>query len=369
LPLCPRPSLERMGCAQPQNGQKPTAEEQQRQKAIEKMLKEDKRQMLKEVKLLLLGAGQSGKSTLAKQMKVLYLNGFTEQEKLAFKEIVAGNIYTNIHALVKGALRAGLPLTPESQAVIQKPWLNDQTEPLNEEICDDLLAVWSDPSIRKVFDEDEGQIEDSAPFFFEKDNLTRMCSADYTPTTEDVLRVRVKTTGVSEILFDLASVRFRMVDVGGQRSERRKWIHCFQDVSAVIFFVAMSEYNQYLAEAPEVKRMHESIALFDEIVNARWFQRSSIILFLNKSDLFKEKIAKVDMKCMFIDYAGGCNYDAGCKFLTEVFVNLVDQTNGKREIYPHVTCATNTQNVKFVFSSVRDSLLKDTLGNEIGVAI
>ena len=131
-----------------------------------------------------------------------------------------------------------------------------------------------------------------------------MCSADYCPTTDDVLRVRVKTTGVSEIFFDLAQVRFRMVDVGGQRSERRKWIHCFQDVSAVIFFVAMSEYNQYLAEAPEVKRMHESIALFDEIVNARWFQNSNIILFLNKSDLFKEKIAKIDMKCMFADYTG-----------------------------------------------------------------
>ena len=45
-----------------------------------------------------------------------------------------------------------------------------------------------------------------------------------------------------------------MVDVGGQRSERRKWIHCFEDVTAVIFFVAMSEYNQYLLEDPEVKR-------------------------------------------------------------------------------------------------------------------
>uniref|UniRef100_A0A7S4NYP4 Guanine nucleotide-binding protein alpha-1 subunit n=1 Tax=Paramoeba aestuarina TaxID=180227 RepID=A0A7S4NYP4_9EUKA len=346
-----------------------TPEEQARARAIEKMLKEDRRQMLKEVKLLLLGAGQSGKSTLAKQMKVLYLNGFTEQEKLAFKEIVAGNIYTNTHALVKGALRAGYPLTPESQAVIQKAWLNDPAEPLNASIAEDLQVLWADPSIKKVYDTDEGQIEDSAPYFYEKKNLDRMTSNDYCPTTEDVLRVRVKTTGVSEIFFDLAQVRFRMVDVGGQRSERRKWIHCFQDVSAVIFFVAMSEYNQYLAEAPEVKRMHESIALFDEIVNARWFQKSNIILFLNKSDLFKEKIAKIDMKCMFNDYTGGCNFDAGCKFLTEVFVNLVDQNNGKREIYPHVTCATNTQNVKFVFTSVRDSLLKDTLGNEIGVAI
>jgi len=39
-----------------------------------------------------------------------------------------------------------------------------------------------------------------------------------------------------------------MVDVGGQRSERRKWIHCFDKVQAIIFLVAVSEYDQVLAE-------------------------------------------------------------------------------------------------------------------------
>jgi len=36
--------------------------------------------------------------------------------------------------------------------------------------------------------------------------------------------------------------------VGGQRSERKKWIHCFEDVTAIIFCVAMSEYDQVLHE-------------------------------------------------------------------------------------------------------------------------
>lgn len=40
----------------------------------------------------------------------------------------------------------------------------------------------------------------------------------------------------------------RMVDVGGQRSERRKWIHCFESVTSIIFLVALSEYDQVLAE-------------------------------------------------------------------------------------------------------------------------
>jgi hypothetical protein len=42
---------------------------------------------------------------------------------------------------------------------------------------------------------------------------------------------------------------FRMVDVGGQRSERRKWIHCFENVTSIMFLAALSEYDQVLVES------------------------------------------------------------------------------------------------------------------------
>jgi hypothetical protein len=95
-----------------------------------------------------------------------------------------------------------------------------------------------------------------------------------------------------------------MVDVGGQRSERKKWIHCFQDVTAVVFCVAMSEYNQKLYEDEGVNRLDESLKLFDEICNSRWFTDVAIILFLNKSDIFREKIKKVDLSVVFPNYKG-----------------------------------------------------------------
>jgi len=41
----------------------------------------------------------------------------------------------------------------------------------------------------------------------------------------------------------------RMVDVGGQRSERKKWIHCFENVTSIIFLAALSEYDQVLYES------------------------------------------------------------------------------------------------------------------------
>ena len=102
------------------------------------------------------------------------------------------------------------------------------------------------------------------------DDLDRLGQKDYQPTEQDILRTRVKTTGIVEVHFSFKNLNFkyglflnfffyylkltasisfhRLFDVGGQRSERKKWIHCFEDVTAIIFCVAMSEYDQVLHE-------------------------------------------------------------------------------------------------------------------------
>lgn len=71
---------------------------------------------------------------------------------------------------------------------------------------------------------------------------------NYTPTDQDILRSRLKTTGITETVFDLGALTYRMFDVGGQRSERKKWIHCFEKVTALLFLVAISGYDQCLVE-------------------------------------------------------------------------------------------------------------------------
>jgi len=151
-----------------------------------------------------------------------------------------------------------------------------------------------------------------------------------------------------------------MVDVGGQRSERKKWIHCFQDVTAVIFCVALSEYDLKLYEDESVNRMHESIKLFDEICNSKWFQNVSIILFLNKMDIFKEKIKKVDLNVCFQEYKGGLDFDKASAFITEKFKSL-NKSAEQKQVYPHITCATDTQNIKFVFNAVKNIILHKAL--------
>ena len=81
-------------------------------------------------------------------------------------------------------------------------------------------------------------------------------------------------------------------------------MHCFQDVTAIIFVVAMNEFDMKLYEDENVNRMHEAIQLFDEICNSKWFQNTSMILFLNKKDLFEEKIQSVDLAVCFPEYKG-----------------------------------------------------------------
>lgn len=95
-----------------------------------------------------------------------------------------------------------------------------------------------------------------------------------------------------------------MYDVGGQRSERKKWIHCFESVQAIVFLVAISEYDQVLVEDETINRMEEALTLFDSICNSKWFVNTSIILFLNKIDIFKTKILTVPIENTFPDYEG-----------------------------------------------------------------
>ena len=79
-------------------------------------------------------------------------------------------------------------------------------------------------------------------------DLDRLFAKDFTPTDQDILRARLRTTGISETIFDTGNLTYRMFDVGGQRSERKKWIHVFDNVQVVLFLVAISGYDHVLVE-------------------------------------------------------------------------------------------------------------------------
>lgn len=202
----------------------------------------------------------------------------------------------------------------------------------------------------------EFQLTDSAIGFITE--ISRLSEPDYIPTDADILRARLRTSGIQETTFSTkAGDRFRLLDVGGQRSERRKWIHCFDGVTGILFFVAMSEYDLQLAEDITVNRMHESLAIFKDIARFEFFAQTPLILFLNKSDIFRQKIETVDLKVAFPTYTGGCNFKNASQFMIHCFEQLAPN----RPIFPHITVSTDTANVRIVFDDVREIVVRQML--------
>jgi len=310
-------------------------------------LREDKEAFMRTHKLLLLGAGESGKSTIMKQVKILYLGGFNPEERKMFKQAIERNVIQNMQGLIDAAGQFSLEIKNQDLAALIKSLDESDAENfvLSTKVQESVKTLWKEESIQKAWSRaNETQVLESAAYFF--DQIDRLNTATYDPSVDDILRARQKTTGIIEVKFSADGHEFRLVDVGGQRSERRKWLHCFEDCTAVIFCVAMNEYDKMLYEEANVNRMHEAVSLFQQTVNSKWFETVSLILFLNKSDLFREKIKNVDLKVAFPEYTGGNNYDSALLFIANKFKSLRQDQN--RKTFLHVVTATNTDTVKTV---------------------
>lgn len=336
------------------------AKEQKRINAeIEKQLKADKRNARRELKLLLLGTGESGKSTFIKQMRIIHGQGYSDEDKRGYIPLVYQNILSAMHSLTRAMENLRIPYrdssNPERANYIRSIDPKNVTT-FEKEYYEATKNLWADAGMQECYDRRrEYQLSDSAKYYLT--DLDRIAKPDYLPTEQDVLRARAPTSGIIEYPFDLETIIFRMVDVGGQRSERRKWIHCFENVTSIMFLVALSEYDQVLAESDSENRMEESKALFRTIITYPWFQNSSIILFLNKKDLLEEKIMFSHLADYFPEFDGPkCDAQAGREFILKMFVDL--NPDSDKIIYSHFTCATDTENIRFVFAAVKDTILQ-----------
>jgi len=211
-----------------------------------------------------------------------------------------------------------------------------------------MKLLWADEGIRSTYVQRSCfQLIDSAEYYFSR--LDELCRPDYEPTYQDMLRSRVRTFGIVEGEFKIDPYIFKLCDVGGQRSQRKKWIQCFAGVTAVLFVAAISEYDQVLHEDAKCNRVVEALSIFDEISNSKWFVQTAIVLFLNKRDLLADKLKTVPLSRHFPDFKGESSEQAASTYFKDMFESKCKE----RPIYTHVTCATDTQNVKFVFNAVQ----------------
>ncbi|QIW96012.1 hypothetical protein AMS68_001530 [Peltaster fructicola] len=336
-------------------------------KEIEKQIREDQKRLEKEVKLLLLGAGESGKSTVLKQMRLIHAKGFSASERQQWKVTIFNNL---LHAfqVIFGAMEeqevdfADQGNIRYAEVVAADPEIGP-TESMPVDCLQAFKSLWQDAGVQLAIKKgNEYALHDNLTYYFA--NVDRLFATDYLPTDQDILRARLRTTGISETIFDTGNLTYRMFDVGGQRSERKKWIHVFDNVQVVLFLVAISGYDHVLIEDRNGNQMHEALMLFESIANSKYFVKSALILFLNKIDLFRDKVLSgtSPIREHFPDYTGADkDVEAGQEFFSKKFKNLVREP--AKEAYVHFTNATDTTLLDKTMQSVQDMIVQRNLQN------
>ncbi|XP_070580526.1 guanine nucleotide-binding protein subunit alpha-13-like [Ptychodera flava] len=339
-------------------------EQRQQSMRIDRMLAKEKAHHRRLVKILLLGAGESGKSTFLKQMRIIHGQIFTDEDLKEYRAVINSNIVKGTKVLV------------DARDKLRIPWGDPQNEKHGEEIMKydssisldattfpkyvaHVKALWADKGIQDAFDRrNEFQLGDSVKYFL--DELDRVGQPNYLPTNQDILHSRKATKGIVEHNLDIKGIPFKFVDVGGQRSQRQKWFMCFEGVTSILFLVSSSEFDQVLMEDRITNRLIESCNIFETIVNNKAFSDVSIILFLNKTDLLEDKVKVVSIRDYFASFQGN-PHD-----MTDVqnfILNMFDSRRRERSkpLFHHFTTAIDTENIKFVFQAVKDTILQDNL--------
>lgn len=336
-----------------------------RSRLIDRQLTKDKDKMKRTQKILLLGSGESGKSTFLKQMRIINGRSFENQELKAFRQAVYENVVRGMKVLVDAHRKLKIPLErdEESRPLADFVFGFDNNirldEPVFLQYVPAITQLWTDAGIQRTFDRrNEYQLIDSVKYFF--DNLDRIGQANYVPTNQDILHSRKATKCIVEHEFVIHGKLFLFVDVGGQRSQRQKWYQCFDGVKSILFLVSSSEFDQALYEDRQTNRLVESCDIFDAIVNNKAFTKVSIILFLNKTDLLAEKIKRVCIKETFPQFTGDPRSLSDVqKFMLEMFNQR--RTSRSKPLFHHFTTAVDTENINVVFEAVRNTILQENL--------
>lgn len=203
----------------------------------------------KEIKILLLGTGDSGKSTIMKQFKLIYGDNFKLEDKKHYKKIIHINLIDFTYTIIKDNLDI---LELENNKCYNYIYNNKNLinfENISKDFFKSIKILWKN-IIEKIEKINKYEIPNYILYYI--DNIDRICE-----------KINIKNT------------KYNIIDVGGQRSERRKWIHCFENVDFLIFLISISEYDQFLEEDEKVNRLEESLEVFNTyICNSIWFKNT-----------------------------------------------------------------------------------------------
>ncbi|KIK04848.1 hypothetical protein K443DRAFT_400733 [Laccaria amethystina LaAM-08-1] len=233
----------------------------------------------------------------------------------------------------------------------------------------DMIALWHDEGVRDVLRRRKIRIEEGSGFFL--DDLERLTSLKYMPTDDDVLKARLKTVGVSEYKFEMeatagrdSGTEWRIVDVGGSRSQRPTWAPFFDDVDAIIFLAPISGFDQVLSEDRTVNRLEDSVLLWKAVCSNKLLANVDLVLFLNKCDILEKKLKSGIQVSKYIRSYGDRenNLDSVSKYLRSKFSAIHrEYSPNPRKFYAFCTSVTDTATTAGIIASVRDMVIRQHL--------
>ncbi|KAI8840728.1 guanine nucleotide binding protein, alpha subunit [Chytriomyces cf. hyalinus JEL632] len=370
----------------------------------------------KDIKILLLGTAETGKSTVLKQLRIIHGGGFTDDDITTFRYAAKRNIFDTVKTLVEAMELLKIPygFNPNTAKCAQKSskpslhhapslvdskenvgfgknapiaieaaevwastkFMDDATRGETQAAVDLILSthpeytkslplplvnaiklLWNNVGVKYCFSRsNEFQIIDLSYFM---QDIDRFIASDYIPTNQDILASRVMTSGVCETKVIIKGTIFRVFDVGGQRNERRKWIHVFDNVNAIFFLFDLSAFNQVTVEDQNINRVVESLTVFTFICNHNAFKKSAIMIFMNKIDLLREKLEHSMVQDYFPEFLGTNDYKEVSKFFAEKIASF--NKNQEKQLYFHYTQANDTTKMKAVLATVIESILVNNL--------
>jgi guanine nucleotide-binding protein G(i) subunit alpha len=325
------------------------------------------------VKVLLLGSLESGKSTLFRQIGVALGADFASEEaRMRWFHVIHRNILEAMGMFIHQVEKMGLALQEETEVSAAVVRATTEDPPfLTLELAEHLERLWKDPAIQKaVRNSNNYYVIESTPYYLNK--IRDLVGPTYIPSWEDVTWARVRTTGIIQQQFNVDDDwQVSITDVGGARNERKKWIHTFENVDVVIYLAPLADYDRVMFEDEQTNRMDESIRLFEELVNSKWFKNTAFVLWLTKQDQFAEKMKVSPVSDYFPDFEGGKeDVEAAIEFFKNEHIQQCWVYD--RKIHSRALSAVDIQSVafameetmQFVFQHLLERARKGTLNPE-----
>ncbi|KAI8914322.1 guanine nucleotide binding protein, alpha subunit [Gorgonomyces haynaldii] len=345
----------------------------QRSLEIDRQIEKDRKvfeQRSRDPKVLILGSGDSGKTTLLKQMQILHGGGFSEKEVFRFMKLLHQSMVVNMQRLLK--VSVGMKPENEAQQYLIANLSDWNLDDIHAQV---MQALWDDPAVRTQLwsdvsvNNERSKLHPSMHWFFE--NIKSVLAPDYVPSDQDVLNLRVPTQAVSETVFDIVLQSgvprtFRFYDVGGQRGLRKAWAPFFDDVNAVIFVTSAASYCEFLdleEDDLQTNRMRDAMMLFQQIAENKLLANAGLVLFLNKIDLLPAKIKESPLTQHFKEFKGADTPEAYIKHFHREFFKLCPR---ERELFVHKTCCTDTKSMKVIIWTVLRNVISKDL-QDVGV--